>query len=214
MKPTHARRALTLWHLVADEPVRSEAVDALVLRAGGARAWESSMPAEGPVLIPVVERDGVDGVIAALVIPWGRGAAAWNEPAVNGVRVLAGMHLVRHADRIEVGDDVFWVAAASVPREERYDPSVHGEDLFCFRTKARFAPGDPLVVCPGAPDKACGMMVAKRAWDIGLACHGCGWDPSAPEWQPPRWARARQVSAADRLLELARAQTRRQEVLA
>ena len=87
----------------------------------------------------------------------------------------------------------------------------HGEDLFCFRLKSRFEPGDALIVCPGAPNRACEMMYSQRAWDMGLACHACGWDPATPEWRPERaeGTLKHKTPASERLFELARARKTR-----
>ena len=221
-RPTYAPlddMTLTFWMLDDDELVSGETAVPLVLGEGVTRPWKHGMPA-GPVLVPVsdgaVERE--DGILAVLVVVPGGGATAPSPSAVvarvNGAGAPAGMHLLRHADRIEVGRTVYWVSSAGIPREQAYDPAVHGEDVFCFLSKVRFAPGDALVACPGTPQRPCGMLISKRALEAGLTCHACGWNPDAPAWRPTPPRRAPAGSAADRLRARARARAERKEVRA
>jgi len=207
MAPKNEESAV-LWRLADAEAQQSEAVEFIepvVLAAKGPRPFTSSMPVVGPVLVTVGARAGVDDAIAVLIsgeeIALGAQTARV-ATAVNGSRVSAGMLLLHHGDRIDAGGNTYWVAASVTPREELYDPEVHDPDQFCFRTKIRFSPGDPVVLCPGPPGRRCGILYSKAAWATGLPCHAqsCQFDPKAPAWQPPR---ARAASSVAALLERA-----------
>src|SRR2546427_9752921 len=97
----------------------------------------------------------------------------------NGVSLSAGIHLLASKDRMNLGERTFWVSAFASPEETVYDPAVHGEDVFCFRTKARLTRGAAIVICP------CKMIYKASAWATGVACHNCHFDPSQPAWEPP-----------------------------
>ena len=105
--------------------------------------------------------------------------------ALNGAILSCGAHLVAHADRIDVGEDSFWFAAGSEPRRRAYDEARDGGDRFCARTKARLSAGEPVVACPGTPQQPCDELYRELAWRDDLACYGCGFDPKAPEFEPP-----------------------------
>ena len=134
--------------------------------------------------------------IAVLLVPKGGGAIS-----LNGIPLQRAAYVVQHADRIDVDGKTFWVAASSDIEIAHYDPAVHGDDIFCFVTKARLQPDEEIVLCPG-----CGIICRRAAWDMVLEadpkfrCPGCRFDPFAGDWVPtlPR------VSSIDRIMELAR----------
>lgn len=105
----------------------------------------------------------------------------------SGVSLATGLHLLQHGDHLDfTGGTRIWISVDSRVDETLFDPAVHGEDVFCFRTKARISPGEKIVICPGIPGAACGMIYRADAWQqVGLACHNCTFDPSKPLWKPP-----------------------------
>jgi hypothetical protein len=152
-----------------------------------------------PRVIPVAAGQSA---IAVLLVP----TALADRMTSNGVPLAAGMHLLRHTDRLEYAGRVYWVAASAEICEVPYDAAVHGDDLYCFLTKARLRAGEPIVVCPGRPGVACDAKYRKAAWEMAQAtntrfkCPRCGFEPGAGEWRPtlPRPSRLPQ------LFELAR----------
>lgn len=135
-----------------------------------------------PRLIPV---GSGSGAAAALLVPDTAGSVSR-----NGVPLPAGVHLVRHRDRLEFGGVSYWVAVEREVRVVLYEPDVHGADVFCFVTKARLRAGEEIVVCPGRPGTECGVIYKKPAWDMAIEanarfrCPRCGFDPGAGDWQP------------------------------
>jgi hypothetical protein len=104
---------------------------------------------------------------------------------LNGVRLRPGMHVLHHADRVSLNGRAAWFAIAAAPDEVLYKPQLHGDAVFCHRTKARLTAGDPMVICGGTPEASCGMMFTAVAWEARIPCHSCGALPGAPRWQPP-----------------------------
>lgn len=119
---------------------------------------------------------------------------------VNGARIQAGFHLLRHADHLMVDDRPIWTSITVTPDEVDYDPDVHGDPLYCFRTKARMKVGDRIVVCPGRPEFHCGMKFTAAAWSTSIACHRCGTSPADPGWAPPT---SRPSGSLEQLLNVA-----------
>lgn len=152
-----------------------------------------------PRLIPTT---AAPGAIAALLVGESCGGVTR-----NGVPLPAGAHLLAHADRLDFEGHTWWVAAACEVREVPFDPLVHGEDVYCYITKARLRPGDPVVVCPGCPGAGCGAIYRQAAWDMAVSsnarfrCPRCGFEPAAGEWRPE----VPEASNLERLFELARA---------
>jgi hypothetical protein len=104
---------------------------------------------------------------------------------LNGVRIGPGMHVLRHADRVAQNGRSVWFAIAAAPDEVAYDPEIHGDPVFCHRTKARLTPGDAMVICRGTPKADCRMMFTSAAWDAEIPCHSCGALPGESGWTPP-----------------------------
>ena len=69
--------------------------------------------------------------------------------------------------------------------ESRFDPEVHGADLFCAATRARLNTGDPIVTCPGNQGGTCGLVYSLVAWQASATCHGCGASHDPEPWAPP-----------------------------
>ena len=155
--------------------------------------------AVAPVVVPA--RPGSTArraAVGVLVVPpaWGRRITR------DRLRLPAGLYLLAHGMCLELDDLQVWVSAAGQPVTTTYDGVANGADAFCPRTKARLESGEPVVRCPGTPDRDCGLLYRETAWDPTLTCRHCGYDPQAPEWRPP----ARQErSRLDALIELARA---------
>lgn len=152
-------------------------------------------PDRSSVLMACLE--GENGSCAAVFVPPKHGQPV----RLNRVELPSGMHLLAHGDRLDVGGRIFWVSLRALAEETVYDPKIHGEDCFCFRTKARLEAGDATVICPGTPEMPCEMIYKASAWKAGVRCHNCRFDPSAPAWKPaaPREGR----SVLDELLERA-----------
>lgn len=136
---------------------------------------------------------------AAVIVPEGAPFAIRR----NDGRLRAGLHALSHADRLDVPGFTVWVSAEGAPEETTYDPGRHGKDVFCSRTKARLRAGEPIVICPGISAVSCGAVYRKPAWETGLRCHLCGFDPSRPRWRPQPRAKERSLDDLRRDLHLA-----------
>lgn len=103
----------------------------------------------------------------------------------NGLALEPGLHLVRHADRVDAGPLAFWVAADCRPEETVYAPPRHPGDAFCARLRARLEPGEDIVICQGRPERACGLLYRKSAWLARPVCASCGANAADAQWCPP-----------------------------
>jgi len=138
-------------------------------------------PRTSPPAVVVTGIAPAGDAIAAALVPEALSGAARR----NGVRAAAGLHLLAHGDRLELGENALWVSGATGAVPVAYDPEVHGADARCARTKALLAPGEPVVRCPGTPaSPACGLLFRASAWTVAR-CHGCGRDPAQRGWTPP-----------------------------
>jgi hypothetical protein len=150
------------------------------LASGGA---EPHVPT-GVVIQPL---HPVAGVIGALVVA----VSSSRRVSLNGIPLAAGIHLLRHADRVDVDQQTYWISTQATIEEATYDPALHGEEVFCFMTKARLAAGQPIKICPGVPGTDCGVIYKAAAWDMAmqsstpLKCPSCGYRPGQAEWHPP-----------------------------
>jgi hypothetical protein len=175
---------IAIWRAIRNEtPAVVEARPPVWLTAEGVYSAADGEPrvarGDGVLLLPTHDAAPTS---SALLVP----QAFRQQASVNGVPLGPGVHLVEHADQLSIGNDVvYWIAQQLVPREQSYDPTIHGEDKFCARTKARINTADRIVICPGLPRRRCGLIYRVEAWAIGVACHGCKFDPSAPGWTPP-----------------------------
>lgn len=144
--------------------------------AGVCPADACAGPEGGAVLLA-----GGSGGIAALVTPeWLEGCIAR-----NGQPLPAGVQVLRHGDRLDLGGLRVWVSATVAPVETAYDPALHGDEAFCARTRSRLRPGEPIVICPGTEAAPCQALYKAEAWALGRRCHQCGRDPRAAAWRPP-----------------------------
>ena len=129
----------------------------------------------------------VAGVIGAMVVA----ESSSRRVSLNGVPLAAGIHLLRHADRVDIDQQTFWISTQATVEETTYDPAVHGEEVFCFLTKARLTEGQPIKICPGVPGNDCGVIYKAAAWDMAmqsstpLKCPNCGYRSGHAEWHPP-----------------------------
>lgn len=125
--------------------------------------------------------------------------------SINGVPVSAGLHGLRHADQIHVGQQCFWISTATGVEEAVFDPEIHTEE-FCFLTKSRLQRGDAIILCPGTPGVTCEKIYKKNSWDMAMRsttlakCMNCGFTPNQSEWQPPQ---AKERRDHDDILRLA-----------
>lgn len=156
--------------------------------------WLAPGPAGrfGPTDVPsadcveVFPLDGPHPAVALAMVPVRAGSVAR-----NGVPVGEGAHVLHHADRLDVNAEPFWISLESRPVDTVYDPGTHPADAYCFLTRVRLTPGEPIVICPGRPDAACSMIYRKAAWVASTAssarfsCPNCGYVPGEGEWHPP-----------------------------
>lgn len=128
----------------------------------------------------------LDGVIGAALVPDELDTHA----ALNGIPRRAGLHLLRHTDRLDLGEHSVWVAASSVVEVTNYVPAIHGEKAYCYLTKASLKPGQEIVACPAAPGKKCDAIYTQKAWDLAMSsetmrkCANCGFSPHDSAWTP------------------------------
>ncbi|MBC8875232.1 MAG: hypothetical protein H8E44_37900 [Planctomycetes bacterium] len=139
----------------------------------------------GVAVTPIRPTD--DAIAVALVTP-----AADHAVARNGIPLPVGLHPLRHADRLDVGDRTYWLSGQKGVEETEYDPDVHGEDVYCMLTKARLAPGQSIKICPGREGRECGVIYKSAAWDMFMEsgtptkCPNCGYHSGEAEWEPPQ----------------------------
>ncbi len=153
--------------------------------------------AQDPTALLLLATEPKDGLCGVVLVPDPMSGHA----RLNGVRLGGGLHLARHGDRVDLGRRSAWFAVAAVPDRVTYDPELHGEAVFCLRTKARLKPGDDMVECCGKPERPCGMRFKAEAWVDTLPCPDCGASPGQEPWRPPPSPRE---SSLQRLLLLAR----------
>lgn len=159
----------------------------------------SERPHNGALMIAPVRGAG-DAVAVALIPPQLSRYASH-----NGVPLPAGMTVLRHADRIDFKSHTLWVSVAADAKHIKYTPHEHGQDVFCFITKARLKQGEPITICPGRPEQPCGMIYKRVAWEMALEastfkCPNCQFDPHQPPWEPPREKPSMMLDALFRIL--------------
>jgi hypothetical protein len=143
----------------------------------GMDAVDGNLPERVAVIIP----QAINGQnIALLLVPDG----LTGKLALNGQLLKAGVHILRHGDEICWNNLRLWVARDDSVKEAKYDPNIHGEDLFCARTRSQLIPGERVIVCPGTVFNPCGMLYRASAW-LNIKCNFCGFDPGLPTWIPP-----------------------------
>jgi hypothetical protein len=175
----HAQ-SLSLWFTSTDGAPAHKTAAAAALSASGGLVTADA--ADAAAVLFARRRAGHVGVLVVGLVA---------EVARNGIGCAAGVHPLRHGDRIVVGAQTIHVAADLTVASQPYDPAQHGDEQFCARSKARLVPGEAVVVCPGTPLARCGTLFQAAAWALGLRCHLCGFDPKAKPWQPPRAAAVR-----------------------
>lgn len=183
------RSRMTVWHEDGLDHQRVEASEAVALQPSVPHVVEISstamFPTEGILVAPIAPLAGAVGVL------FHRNAAS-GVVSRNGIPVGPGMHLLRHADRLEVAGHRFWVSVAPSVKGAAYDPMVHGIDVFCYLTKARLKPGQQIKICPGMPGQSCGVIYKAEAWEMAMQseppmpCASCGYHTRTAEWQPPK----------------------------
>lgn len=114
----------------------------------------------------------------------------------NRVAVPAGVVVLEHGDRVTFEGRDHWIAVTRRASDVPYEPAVHGEGLFCALSRARVAQGEPIVCCPGPAGGSCDLRVRAEVWRKVIAsgryrCPGCGYDPAAESFRPPRPRRER-----------------------
>jgi len=130
-----------------------------------------------------------ENAIAVALVPRGISGRVLH----NGYPVADGLHLLRHADELELGDNRLWLSGERAATEAPYDPVEHGEGTRCVRIKVLFQIGDRVTKCPGTPERPnCGLLFRSDAF-AGMPCHGCGYDPGRPAWEPPQTPESRNL---------------------
>lgn len=157
------------------------------------------------VLLPVDESGGGTSgrLTAVLLVP----DAFAGRVRLDRAPVGAGMHPLRHGAHLDFEGQELWVSTLCSGTEEPFGPEVHGPDRHCFRVKAKLKAGEPVVVCPGVPSAACGVIYKAAAWRTVQACANCGHAPGEPAWAPPAQAAGAERRSLRELL--ARAAARR-----
>lgn len=174
---------LCVWHRGEDGQLAALVADHPIWFAHHAPV-PSEQPQENAVAVHAVSSPS--GVIGAALVPDDLDSSA----ALNGVPLRAGLHVLRHTDRLDLNEHSVWFAAQSTCESTTYDPEVHGENVFCYLTKARLETGQAIVVCPAAPGKTCNAIYKQRSWELAMKsttmrkCANCGYRPDDAEWKP------------------------------
>lgn len=180
----------SMWWINSEEPESRPFEQTVYIIEGG--ALESTKPEclVMAAIIPTV----VDESIGAMLVP----PAFAYSVSHNGQPLPPGVYSLRHSDEIVVEGRTYWVARSASVECTSYEPELHGENVFCFATKARLSPRQAIAICPGTGGSPCGVIYKKEAWEIAnqrsaSRCPSCGFDPNETEWHPP-------VRKPDRLL--------------
>ena len=175
-------RTTEIWTSGPDDtpsPTRTRA--AVWLSQAGLDSAGHPSPRPEPDSVMVLPTEPSGSTCGVALVP----DASTGRVLLNGVRLGPGMHVLRHADRVALDRQAVWFAIAVAPDEVVFDPEIHGDPVYCHRTKARLKPGDEMVICRGTPKADCGMMFTAAAWSAGIPCHSCGAQPGDPGWTPP-----------------------------
>lgn len=187
-KLSQTSQTLTIWHENEDGTRERSAFRTTVALPADEHSPIDGFDIEtdaGVVVTPIRPAD--DAIAVALVKP-----AAGRVVARNGIPLSGGLHPLRHADRLDVGDRTYWLSGQKSVEETNYDPDVHGEDVYCMLTKARLAPGQRIKICPGRDGTECAVIYKAEAWDMFMEsgtptkCPNCGYRAGEAEWEPPR----------------------------
>jgi hypothetical protein len=140
------------------------------------------LPRQRPDNAAVVLQQSINSLgIAALLVP----DKLSGQLTLNGMFLAAGIHILHHGDEITRKDFRVWAAINDCVSETNYDPNIHGERVFCARTRNPLIAGQPIIICCGTPSNACGKIYSRSAW-MDLKCPHCGFDPNQTGWTPPQ----------------------------
>jgi len=184
-----------LWYTTSKNALASVPIDPVLWIAD-----DGGVPTRHrcPLGVAVAQIQPVRRFVAVALVP----ELQAGRVARNGVPLSPGLHPLIHADRLDLGTQSFWIGTVTSVERTQYTPSRHGQDVFCFITKARLSEGEPIVVCPGTSEQACGTIYRQEAWERAMEsthfkCPNCSFTPQADAWQPP------EIKAADTLADLA-----------
>ena len=163
-------------------------------------ALEFQPSRDGVILVPTVPASGICGV---LLVP----NDSEKKAKLNGALLGPDLQLLRHTDRLEFGRHTVWIGVVSEADETHYEPAHHGESVLCVRTRGHLETGESIVLCPGTPDRDCGMIYKASAWSEEMPCQECGFDASAPHWEPQG---SSEVKASPDVLQLVRTRYQRE----
>ena len=170
-------KKIALWHAAGQgPPARHEVAGPTWLSEAGLRAASQHAPGDLDHRLLLLPASAGRRDCCVVLVP----DALARTVSRNHDPLPAGLHRLRHADRLDLAGQTVWVAESRAAEVIEYDPAVHGEDVFCARTKARLVPGARVVRCPD-----CGLLYTERAWALSIPCHICGHDSKQSEWQPP-----------------------------
>lgn len=143
----------------------------------------------------------IAGAICAILVPDGMAGTVWKDR----LPLRGGLYLLGPGTELKVRDQLYWIAADTTPEQTSYEPGTHGEDLCCHLTRAPLSPGEAIVVCPGLPGVACGLLYRATAWrtavESGLACPACGYRQRDEEVSPRAPARDDRLSSLLHMLK-------------
>ena len=175
-------RTTEIWTSGTDDtPSPTRTRDAVWLRQAGLDSAADLSPRPEPDFVMLLPTKPAGRTCGVALVP----DACTGRVLLNGVQLRLGMHVLRHADRVALDGRTVWFAIAAAPDEVLFDPEIHGDPVYCHRTKARLKPGDEMVICRGMSKADCGMMFTAAAWSAGIPCHSCGALPGDPGWTPP-----------------------------
>lgn len=179
--------AVSLWSTSTTPGTDCRVLDsaARIGRDGALAADNDDASYPGVTIQAIVPHDG--GIAVVFV----NAQSSAELVALNGSPVRNGLHLLRHADRLDLAGRSFWVSAESSLRRTQYAADHHGAEVRCGLTKARLREGQAIVICPGVPGTPCGVVYKAQAWDAVITanpqmkCTHCGYRPGQSTWQPP-----------------------------
>ena len=117
-----------------------------------------------------MEAATADGPQAVLLVPDELGGLVDH----GGEPLAVGTHVLRQRIGVSFERLQIWISPDDEARVTAYDPAVHGNPAYCARTRVRLQTGEPVVVCPGIARQPCGLIFKEVAWELRIACHGCG----------------------------------------
>ena len=178
---------LRIWYLDGQSrPQRQDTDQTLWVSRRSATPHAEHQP-ESVVIHPLASSFDRGGIVGVALVP----PELDRRVALNGALLPSGLSILRHADRLDIRPQTIWIASHGTAEPATYDPELHGDNQFCFLSKARLHAGQPIVVCPGVPGRRCSVLYQQQAWELAMQspsrmhCANCGFRPDLAEWRPP-----------------------------